>query len=105
MRIWFGRLTLGHMIELAPQPPIFTERAPAAIEVHELEPLERLQIGDRDHTLSVSDGVLYVVLDEDELALTSGDQIGVRSGELRRAWNAGEATARVVVVTRAAHLH
>jgi len=71
--------------------------------VHELQPLEQLPVGMFEHTLYVSDGVVYVVLDEDELALTAGDQIGIRRGELRRAWNAGDETARVVVATRTHH--
>jgi quercetin dioxygenase-like cupin family protein len=82
------------MIEMAPNP--------TAITVHELEPEDRLPVADSEHTLYVSEGILRVVLAGDELALTSGDQIGVRSGELRRAWNAGRAMARVVVVTRPA---
>ncbi len=73
------------------------------VVVHDLKPLEQLPVAMFEHTLYVSDGVLYVVLDEDELALTAGDQIGIRRGELRRAWNAGDETARVVVATRSHH--
>jgi quercetin dioxygenase-like cupin family protein len=68
--------------------------------VHELQPDEQLPVGRCEHTLYVSDGVLRVILAADELALAPGDQIGVRRGELRRAWNAGDEPARVVVATR-----
>jgi glyoxylate utilization-related uncharacterized protein len=89
------------MIELAPQIEDLPEPPrPAAIDVHVLGPDDRLPIDGAEHTLSVSDGVLHVVLEDDELALTPGDQIGLRSGELRRAWNAGEDAARVVVMSR-----
>jgi hypothetical protein len=93
------------MIEMAPQ--IHTQEGPeelrTEVAVHELQPLEQLPVGIFEHTLYVSDGVVYVILEQDELALTAGDQIGIRRGELRRAWNAGDETARVVVATRSTH--
>lgn len=102
MRQRVRALTFGHMIQMAPQieapEPLRTE-----VAVHELRPLEELPVSISDHTIYVSDGVLYAVLEEDELALTSGDQIGLRRGELRRAWNAGDETARVVVAIRRPH--
>jgi glyoxylate utilization-related uncharacterized protein len=87
------------MIAMAPQMEV-QESVRTHVVVHDLQPLEQLPVGIFEHTLYVSDGVVYVVLEEDELALTAGDQIGIRRGELRRAWNAGEETARVVVATR-----
>ena len=89
------------MIELAPQPQLHHSPEPLRTEVavYELEPLDRLPAGDFEHTIYVSEGVLYVVLDGDEMALTSGDQIGVRRGEIQSAWNAGDDSARVVVAT------
>jgi quercetin dioxygenase-like cupin family protein len=89
------------MIEMA--PPITTPYLPrlrSDVVVFHLDPEQRLPVGSSDHTLYVSEGVLYVVLDGDEQALTAGDQIGVRPGELNRAWNAGDEVARVVVTTR-----
>jgi quercetin dioxygenase-like cupin family protein len=89
------------MIEMAPQ--ITAPYLPSLrndVVVFHLDPDQRLPAGSRDHTIAVSEGVLYVVLDDDEQALTAGDQIGVRPGELKRAWNAGEDVARVVVTTR-----
>ena len=73
------------------------------VVVHELRPLDQLPIAMFEHTLYVSDGVLDVVLEDEELALIAGDQIGLRRGELRRAWNAGDEIARVVVATRTPH--
>jgi quercetin dioxygenase-like cupin family protein len=88
------------MIEMAPQIIEAPDTARTEVTVHELQPLEQLPVGITEHTIYVSDGVLYVILEADELALTAGDQIGIRRGELRRAWNAGEEAARVVVATR-----
>jgi quercetin dioxygenase-like cupin family protein len=89
------------MIEMAPQITApYLPRLRNDVVVFHLDPEQRLPVGSRDHTLYVSEGVLYVVLDGDEQALTAGDQIGVRPGELKRAWNAGDEVARVVVTTR-----
>ena len=90
------------MIEMAPPStaPTSLEQPRTDVLMYHLDPLQRLPVGIHDHTLSVSEGVLYVVLEVDELALTSGDQIGVRAGELKRAWNAGEEVARIAVSTR-----
>jgi quercetin dioxygenase-like cupin family protein len=89
-----------HMIEMAPQITPYLEIPRSDVVTYHLDPLQRLPQRIDDHTLYVAEGVLYVVLEEDELALTPGDQIGVRAGELKRAWNAGEEVARVVVNTR-----
>jgi quercetin dioxygenase-like cupin family protein len=88
------------MIEMAPQITHSEQTVRTDVVVHELEPLEHLPVSICEHTMYVSDGVVYVVLHDDELALSAGDQIGVRRGELRRAWNAGDGTARVTVATR-----
>ena len=81
-------------------PPASLERPHTEVVTYHLDPLQVLPVGDRDHTLYVSEGVVHVVLQDEELALTAGDQIGVRAGELKRAWNAGRAIARVAVGTR-----
>jgi hypothetical protein len=83
------------MIEMATQTQTATD-----VVVHELRPLEELPVAICEHTLYVADGAIYAVLVDDALPLTAGDQIGLRRGELRRAWNAGDETARVVVATR-----
>jgi quercetin dioxygenase-like cupin family protein len=88
------------MIEMAPQAPTYLEAPRAEVVTYHLDPQQRLPVGTRDHTLYVAEGVVYVVLDYDEQALAAGDQIGIRAGELRRAWNVGDGVARVVVTTR-----
>jgi quercetin dioxygenase-like cupin family protein len=90
------------MIEMAPQisTPYLETPPRSDVVTYHLDPLQRLPQRTDDHTLYVSEGVLYVVLEEDELALTSGDQIGIRPGEIKRAWNAGDEVARVVVSSR-----
>ena len=103
MRWGVSRSYVRDVIEMAPQIQEHQETSRTDIVVHELRPLEQLPVGIHEHTLYVSDGVVYVVLGEDELALTAGDQIGLRRGELRRAWNAGDETARVVIATRRLH--
>src|SRR4051794_8552900 len=95
-------VTVADVIEMAPQIQE-QETLRTDVVVHELRPLEQLPIGIHEHTMYVEDGVVYVVLDQDELALTAGDQIGIRRGELRRAWNAGDEIARVVIATRRLH--
>ncbi len=68
----------------------------------ELAPGQRLPDLDADHeqAISVAEGVIYVVLEEDELALTPGDRVTIPAGERRRAWNAGDVTARLAVSAR-----
>ena len=71
------------------------------IAVHELGPHRRLRLPRGEHTLVVEDGVLLVTLRHDELALIRGDEVVVRSGELRRARNATGGSARVLALSRA----
>ena len=86
---------------MAPQTTAqYLEDPRTDVVVYHRDPRRRLPVGMRDHTLYVAEGVLYVILEGDEQALTAGDQIGVRPGELHRAWNAGDDVARVVVTTR-----
>ena len=49
-----------------------------------------------DTVLSVLDGVVYLVCEDDELVLTSGDSAIVPAGVLHRYWNAGDEEARIV---------
>ena len=69
---------------------------------NELQPDERLP-GDRldesrDQLIVVSEGVVYVALEDDDSVLTPGDSALIRAGQPRRVWNAGDETARFVVV-------
>ncbi|MEA2439907.1 MAG: Cupin [Thermoleophilaceae bacterium] len=50
-----------------------------------------------DQLVRVTDGVLYVRLEEHDVVLLPGDSLTVPAGESRRAWNAGDEAARVVV--------
>jgi hypothetical protein len=65
------------------------------ISVHELLPHERLRLGLGEHTILVEEGILYVVVEGDELALIPGDEVVVRGEDLRGAWNAGTDLLRV----------
>jgi quercetin dioxygenase-like cupin family protein len=55
-----------------------------------------------EQTISVSEGVIYVLMEDDEVVLTPGDSLTIPAGERRRAWNAGDETARVEVSSVAA---
>jgi quercetin dioxygenase-like cupin family protein len=92
------------MIEMAPQISPYLETPRSDVVTYHLDPLQRLPHRTDDHTLYIAEGVVYVVLEEDELALTPGDQIGVRRDEMKRAWNAGDEVARVVVSSRRARV-
>jgi quercetin dioxygenase-like cupin family protein len=71
------------------------------LDAHVLQPGERLPAARMDsarsQSIGVLEGVVYVVLEEDEVVLTPGESIRIPAGEPRRAWNAGDATARVLV--------
>ena len=62
-----------------------------------LAPGEHLPISQDEVVLSVTSGVVYVVLDEDEVVLTPGDRLEIPAGDFRRAWNAGDTGARIRV--------
>jgi quercetin dioxygenase-like cupin family protein len=47
-------------------------------------------------TIHVLEGVVYLVADEDERALTPGDEAVLRPGELHRIFNAGDGEAHVL---------
>ena len=70
------------------------------IRTRRLAPGARLKLGRGEHTLVVQEGVLYVALADDEVALIAGDEIVVTDRTLRGAWNAGADTAEVAVLTR-----
>jgi hypothetical protein len=72
-----------------------TEQHHVDIATHELQPHERLRLGLGEHTLVVQEGILYMVLETDEIALVPGDEVVVRGEHLRGAWNAGNDLLRV----------
>ena len=59
---------------------------------------------ERDQTIRVTDGILYVRRDDDEAVLTAGDSVTLYAGEPRRVWNAGDEPARVVIADAEARL-
>ena len=72
-----------------------TEQHTVDIATHELQPHERLRLGLGEHTLVVQEGILYMILESDEIALVPGDEVVVRGEHLRGAWNAGSDLLRV----------
>jgi quercetin dioxygenase-like cupin family protein len=70
------------------------------ITMHELEPKQGFQLPPCEHTVLVTDGLLYVVLEDDEVALIPGDEVVIGSGKLQFAWNPGSDMARVAAMTR-----
>jgi quercetin dioxygenase-like cupin family protein len=62
-----------------------------------LPPSEQMQLDPAcGHSLKVTDGVLAVRLDDDDLVLTPGDSVAFPAGAQVRAWNAGDEEARVL---------
>ena len=70
------------------------------ITVHTLEPNQRLELPACEHAVLVTDGLLYVVLDDEDLALIPGDEVVIPSGRLQFAWNAGSDVARIAALRR-----
>jgi hypothetical protein len=70
------------------------------IVIHELEPNQRLGLPPCEHTVLVTEGLLYVVLQDDELALIHGEEAVIGSGQLEFAWNAGNDVARIAAMRR-----
>jgi quercetin dioxygenase-like cupin family protein len=68
---------------------------------HILAPDERLRLdGLGEQAIAVTDGVVYVALEDDDVVLLPGDSLVVASGAPRRVWNAGDVTARLLVADR-----
>jgi quercetin dioxygenase-like cupin family protein len=57
----------------------------------------------REERFKVTDGIVYVMVDEDEAVLTPGDSITIPAGVARRAWNAGESVAGIVCQLGSVH--
>jgi quercetin dioxygenase-like cupin family protein len=47
-------------------------------------------------TVCVLEGVIYLVSEDDERAMTPGDEATIRPGELHRLFNAGDGEAHVL---------
>src|SRR3569623_97956 len=71
------------MSEMRPNTPQ-DRREPGAVQitVHSLSPNQRLELPPCDHTVLVTEGLLYVVLDDEDLALIPGEEVVIPSGRL-----------------------
>jgi quercetin dioxygenase-like cupin family protein len=68
---------------------------------HTLAPDERLRLeGLGERAIAVTDGVVLVTLEHDDVVLLPGDSVVVAAGEPRRVWNAGDIDARLLVADR-----
>ena len=65
--------------------------------------MEPLHAHDELTTIHVLEGVIYLVAEEDERAMTPGDEATVAPGELHRIFNAGDGEAHVLEGVRPAH--
>jgi hypothetical protein len=89
------------MSEMRPNTPQDCQKVGAVeITVHDLAPNERLHLPPCEHTVLVTEGLLYVVLEDDELALIPGEEVVIGSGKLEFAWNAGSDPARIAAMRR-----
>ena len=57
----------------------------------------------REERFEVTDGVVYVMVDEHDVVMTPGDSITIPAGAARRGWNAGEEVACVVCQAGSVH--
>jgi quercetin dioxygenase-like cupin family protein len=71
-----------------------------SITVHTLKPNQRLDLPPCEFAVLVTEGLLYVVLDEDELALIPGEEVVIPAGQLQWAYNAGTDTAKIAALRR-----
>ena len=70
------------------------------ITIHEVQPNGGLQLPPCEVALLVTDGLLYVVLEDDELALIPGEEVVIGKNHLQFAWNAGSDVLRVAAMRR-----
>jgi len=66
-------------------------------------PAEPLHAHDELTTIHVLEGVIYLVSEEDERAMTPGDEAVVQPGALHRIFNAGDGQAHVLEGVRPEH--
>jgi len=65
-------------------------------------PIEGFHAHDELITIHVLEGVVYLIAEEDERAMTPGDQAVLHPGELHRLFNAGDGAAHVLEGVRPA---
>ena len=78
--------------------------SPPELVLHSIEPPDGPIEAPHSHpgletVLHVVEGVVYLVLDDDERVLTPGDEAIVGPGRLHRRWNAGDEPAHIVEIT------
>jgi quercetin dioxygenase-like cupin family protein len=66
-------------------------------------PMEDLHTHDHVTTVCVLQGVVYLVSEDDERAMTPGDEATIPAGSLHRLFNAGDGEAHVLEGLRPAH--
>jgi hypothetical protein len=89
------------MIQPAPRnDPQSSPGAAVAVTTHHLTPADRARFGDGEYALVVEDGVVFLTLQDGEVALIPGEEFIVRPGGLWYASSIG-GPARVVVLRRA----
>jgi homogentisate 1,2-dioxygenase len=83
------------------EPLNTTQHTSGAVDVtvHNLVPSDRVRFGDGEHTVVVEEGVVYLLLEDDELALIQGNEVVIPHGQL---WYASSVAgpARVAVLSR-----
>jgi mannose-6-phosphate isomerase-like protein (cupin superfamily) len=73
--------------------------------LHSIEPpdgtMEDLHAHDGvDEVVRVIEGIVYLVIEDDEHVLTPGDEAVIPAGAAHRRWNAGDEHAHVVEIHR-----
>jgi quercetin dioxygenase-like cupin family protein len=81
-------------------PKDHRENRPVGIAVHTLAPNQRLYLPPGDVTVLVTEGLLYIVLDDEDLALIPGEEVVIPAGRLQFAWNAGTDVAKIAALRR-----
>jgi len=77
-------------------PPGISSEASYYRILPEYGPMEFLHAHEETTTIHVLQGVVYLIRDEDERAMTPGDQAVIPPGELHRIFNAGDGEAHVL---------
>jgi mannose-6-phosphate isomerase-like protein (cupin superfamily) len=78
---------------------------PSALVLHSIEPpdgpVQAVHAhADVETVVRVVEGIVYLVLEDDERVLTPGDEARIPAGAPYRRWNAGDEHAHVVEIHR-----
>ena len=83
-------------------PPGVTPEASFYRRLPEHGPIEPLHAHHDTVTIHVLEGVVYLVSEDDERAMTPGDEAVIPPGELHRLFNAGDGEAHLLEGVRPA---